>query len=102
MAEDPGPYEPRMEPYPDDYLVPGQAVVVQEGHMLVLTGPLRDLVHRMAPGRPAVTIAGETAELVSWCTSRPTNCARRSAGACRLHTLSVRLAWRGCPVGRPT
>ncbi|WP_327728489.1 hypothetical protein OG250_19220 [Streptomyces sp. NBC_00487] len=63
MVEDPGPHEPRMEPYPDDYLVPGRAVVVQEGHMLVLTGPLRDLVHRMAPGRPAVTIAGETAEL---------------------------------------
>ncbi|MGW0363259.1 hypothetical protein [Streptomyces sp. NPDC002990] len=63
MAEDPGPYEPRMEPYPDDYLVPGRAVVVPENHMLALTGPLRDLAYRLAPGRPPVTIAGDTAEL---------------------------------------
>lgn len=63
MVEDPGPYEPRTEPYPDDYLVPGQAVVVPESHMVVLTGPLDDLVHRLAPGRPPVTITGDTAEL---------------------------------------
>ncbi|MER6158761.1 hypothetical protein ABT147_24945 [Streptomyces sp. NPDC001868] len=63
MVEDPGPYESRTEPYPDDYLVPGQAVVVPESHMVVLTGPLDDLVHRLAPGRPPVTITGDTAEL---------------------------------------
>ncbi|MCX4526465.1 MULTISPECIES: hypothetical protein [unclassified Streptomyces] len=63
MAGDPGPYEPRMEPYPDDYLVPGRAVVVPENHMLALTGPFQDLAHRLAPGRPPVTITGDTAEL---------------------------------------
>lgn len=63
MASDPGPYEPRMEPYPDDYLVAGRAVVVPENHMLRLTAPLPDLAHRLAPGRPPVTIAGNTAEL---------------------------------------
>ncbi|KOU43502.1 hypothetical protein ADK55_23645 [Streptomyces sp. WM4235] len=63
MAGDPGPYEPRMEPYPDDYLVPGRAVVVPENHMLTLTAPLWDLAYRLAPGRPPVTIAGDTAEL---------------------------------------
>ncbi|MFH8892734.1 hypothetical protein [Streptomyces sp. NPDC017949] len=63
MAADPGPYEPRTGPYPDDYLVPGRAVVMHEGQMMTLTGPLGDLAYRLAPGRPAVKIAGNTAEL---------------------------------------
>ncbi|MFD6877217.1 MULTISPECIES: hypothetical protein [unclassified Streptomyces] len=63
MAADPGPYEPRTDPYPDDYLVPGRAVVMHESQMMTLTGPLGDLVHRLAPGRPAVRITGHTAEL---------------------------------------
>ncbi|MFE7843138.1 hypothetical protein ACFU53_45900 [Streptomyces sp. NPDC057474] len=63
MVEDPGPYEPRLKPYPDDFMVPGRAVVIPEGHMMVLTGPFRDLAYRLAPGRPAVTIAGNTAQL---------------------------------------
>ncbi|MEU6986882.1 hypothetical protein ABZ946_26170 [Streptomyces sp. NPDC046324] len=63
MAADPGPWEARMEPYADDYLVPGRAVVMPDGHMMTLTGPFGDLVHRLTPGRPAVKIAGDTAEL---------------------------------------
>ncbi|MEU7008424.1 hypothetical protein [Streptomyces sp. NPDC046332] len=63
MAADPGPYEPRMEPTPDDYLVPGRAVVMHEGHMMTLNSPLGDMVNRLAPGRPALKIAGDTAEL---------------------------------------
>ncbi|MDT9691741.1 hypothetical protein Q5762_26050 [Streptomyces sp. P9(2023)] len=63
MAADPGPYEPRMEPRPDDYLVPGRAVAIPEGLMMTLTFPFNDLVNRLAPGRPALRIAGDTAEL---------------------------------------
>ncbi|MFF5358322.1 hypothetical protein ACFY4I_02805 [Streptomyces scabiei] len=63
LVQDPGPYESRTEPYPDDYMVPGRTVVIPEGHMMVLTSPLDDLVHRLAPGRPSVTISGVTTEL---------------------------------------
>ncbi|MFE5964126.1 hypothetical protein [Streptomyces sp. NPDC056463] len=63
MAADPGPWETRREPFLNDYLVPGRAVVMHEGHMMTLTGPLADMVNRLAPGRPAVKIAGDTAEL---------------------------------------
>ncbi|MFD3942905.1 hypothetical protein [Streptomyces sp. NPDC058579] len=63
MAADPGPWETRSEPYLNDYLVPGRAVVVPEGHMMTLTLPFADLVNRLAPGRPALKIAGNTAEL---------------------------------------
>ncbi|MFG2775105.1 hypothetical protein [Streptomyces sp. NPDC048350] len=55
----PGP----REPFLNDYLVPGRAVVVPEGHMMTLTGPFGDMVNRLAPGRPALKIAGDTAEL---------------------------------------
>ncbi|MFF5938675.1 hypothetical protein [Streptomyces sp. NPDC012508] len=63
MAADPGPWETRSEPFLDDYLVPGRAVVVPEGHMMTLTFPFGDMVNRLAPGRPALKIAGDTAEL---------------------------------------
>lgn len=63
LVEDPGPYEPRMEPSPDDYMVPGRTVVIPEGHMMVLCRPLDELVHRLAAGRPPVTIGADTAEL---------------------------------------
>ncbi|MFJ3586035.1 hypothetical protein ACIPPS_27935 [Streptomyces sp. NPDC090127] len=63
MAADPGPWETRREPFLNDYLVPGRAVVVPEGHMMTLTGPFGDMVNRLAPGRPALKIAGDTAEL---------------------------------------
>ncbi|MDX3642908.1 hypothetical protein [Streptomyces sp. MB09-02B] len=63
LGEDPGPYEPRTEPYPDDFMVPGRAVVIPEGHMMVLTRPLDELAHRPAAGRPGVTIGADTAEL---------------------------------------
>ncbi|MFE5633688.1 hypothetical protein [Streptomyces sp. NPDC056543] len=63
MAADPGPWEARREPVLDDYLVPGRAVVMPEGHMMTLTFPFSDLINRLAPGRPALKIAGDTAEL---------------------------------------
>lgn len=63
LADDPGYLVERMEPYPDYYMEPGSCVVVPSSRHFAMIGIFHELFYRMAPGRPAVTLGADSADL---------------------------------------
>ncbi|TVL88437.1 hypothetical protein CD790_30715 [Streptomyces sp. SAJ15] len=63
LDADPGFLVERWEPYPDYYMEPGSCVIVPSSPYFAMIGIFPELFHRLAPGRPAVTIGSGAADL---------------------------------------
>ncbi|MGW2600048.1 hypothetical protein [Streptomyces klenkii] len=63
LDADPGFLVERREPYPDYYMEPGSCVVIPSSPYLAMIGVFPELFHRLAPGRPGVTLGSGAADL---------------------------------------
>ncbi|TVL90522.1 hypothetical protein [Streptomyces sp. SAJ15] len=63
LDADPGFLVERWEPYPDYYMEPGSCVIVPSSPYFAMIGIFPELFHRLAPGRPAVTIGSGASDL---------------------------------------
>ncbi|WP_139140963.1 hypothetical protein [Streptomyces oceani] len=63
LNEDPGFLVPLRKPFPDYYMEPGSCVIIPYGTHLSMTGVFPEIFHRLAPGRPPLTMGQGGAEL---------------------------------------
>ncbi|MBZ4321537.1 hypothetical protein [Streptomyces huiliensis] len=63
LDADPGFLVERQEPYPDYYMEPGACVIIPSSTYFATIGIFPELFHRLAPGRPAVTIGSGATDL---------------------------------------
>ncbi|MFI0817268.1 hypothetical protein ACH4TX_12280 [Streptomyces sp. NPDC021098] len=63
LREDPGPLVERREPFHELYMEPGACVLIPSGRHLATTGVFWEMFARLAPGRPAMTMGQDGAEL---------------------------------------